>query len=64
MSDYWYYSGTIAYFGLIIIGSCFIPSVDEIFEFVGVICVNCMAFLFPSFFYLKASKLYHGDRHI
>jgi hypothetical protein len=62
MSSFYYYTSTIIYFGLILVGSCFIPSVDVIFEFAGVICVNCMSFLFPSFFYLHASKRYHASR--
>jgi len=61
MKDSYYYSSTIIYYALIIVGSCLIPSVDEIFEFVGVICVNCLAFMFPSTFYLTAVKRYHKN---
>ena len=62
MSDVLYYSATIIYFLLQVAGSCFIPSVDIIFEFVGVICVNCMSFIFPSILYLTATKRYHANR--
>lgn len=62
MSDFLYFTATIIFFVLQVAGSCFIPSVDLIFEFVGVICVNCMSFLFPSIFYLTASKKYHANR--
>ena len=61
MQPKYYYSITILFWGLILIGSVFIPSVDEIFEIIGVVCVNCIAFLFPGFFYLSASKKYHAS---
>lgn len=56
MNGTYYLVATILFYVLIIIGSIFIPGVDEIFELVGVVCVNCLAFLFPSVFYLTASK--------
>ena len=59
MKDSYYYASTLLYYSLMVVGSCLIPSVDEIFEFVGVICVNCLAFMFPSTFYLTASSRYH-----
>ena len=62
MNDFYYYSGTIIYYGVAVLGSCLIPSVDEIFEFVGTICVNCMGFIFPAVFYLAASKEHFGSR--
>lgn len=58
MSNCYYYLATILYFGATVAGSCFIPSVDEIFEFVGVICVNCLGFIFPAVFYLVAASRY------
>jgi len=58
MSNTAYYVTTILYFTLTVVGACLIPSVDIIFEFVGVICVNCMAFMFPAVFYLTAAKKY------
>jgi len=62
MNDFYYYIGTLLYYGVAVLGSCIIPSVDEIFEFVGTICVNCMGFIFPAMFYLTASKRYYAGR--
>ena len=61
ISSFTYYVSTIIFFTVTVIGACVIPSVDIIFEFVGVIGVNCMAFLFPAVFYLTASKRYHKN---
>lgn len=58
MKNSWYYGCTLTYFMLCVLGSCFIPKIDVVIEFVAVICVNCMSFIFPSVFYLKASKRY------
>lgn len=62
MKPVYYYTITIIFWAIILIGSTFIPSVDEIFEIIGVVCVNCIAFLFPGVFYLVASKRYH-EKH-
>ena len=62
MSPFYYYFATITFYVLAIAASCIIPDVDLIFEFVGVICVNCMAFLFPGVFYLTASKRYFAKK--
>jgi len=62
ISNFLYYTSTCMFYGITVAGSCLIPSVDEIFEFVGVICVNCVAFMFPSIFYLTASRRYHAHR--
>ena len=56
MGDCSYYFTTILIYCLAVLGSCVIPSVDLIFEFIGTVCVNFMSFLFPAFFYLKASS--------
>lgn len=56
MKDVYYYVSTLIFYALIIVGSLFIPGVDEIFEIVGVVCVNALAFLFPACFYLSASN--------
>ena len=60
MSDLYYYGATIIYYSIMVLGSCVIPSVDVIFEFVGTICVNCIAFLFPAAFYLIADNRYQA----
>ena len=62
MNDVYYYVGTIFYYGLAVFGSCVIPAVDEIFEFIGTICVNCIGFIFPAIFYLSASRRYYRKR--
>ena len=62
MSSFYYFTATIIYFLLTVAGSCLIPSVDEIFEFIGVICVNCMSFIFPASFYLSATTRYRSSR--
>ena len=56
ISNFLYYTSSLSFFGLTVVGSCFIPDVDIIFEFVGAICVNCMAFIFPAVFYLTATN--------
>ena len=56
MKALYYYSGTLIYFGLTILGSCVIPDVDIVFEFIGTICVNALTFIFPTMFYLMAKR--------
>jgi len=62
MKDSYYYGASLAYFGLIVAGSILIPSVDEIFEFVGAICVNGLSFIFPAIFYIVADSRYKFNR--
>jgi amino acid permease len=62
MKDVYYYTSTMIFYVVIVIGSIFIPGVDEIFELVGVICVNSLAFLFPAVFYLTAAKRAHSKQ--
>ena len=56
-----YYPVTLLYFGLMILGAIVIPAVDIIFDFVGAITVNCVAFIFPSVFYLLARKVFKNN---
>ena len=58
MSDCIYYTASVTLYGLSVFGACVIPDVDVIFEFVASISVNCLAFIFPSVFYLMAKKKY------
>jgi hypothetical protein len=58
MADSLYYLATISYYGLAVFGACVIPDVDIIFEFVAAVCINCLTFIFPSVFYLKARKMF------
>ena len=62
MKDVYYYTGTMLFYAVIIVGSLFIPGVDEIFELVGVICVNALAFLFPATFYITAARRAHSKQ--
>lgn len=62
MNSFYYYLVTFIYYILCVLGSVFIPKIDVIIEFVAVICVNFMSFIFPSVFYLTASKNYHSRR--
>ena len=62
MKDGYYYGATLTYFGLIVAGSILIPSVDEIFEFVGAICVNALSFILPAIFYLVSDSRYKFNR--
>ena len=62
MKNSYYYGATLTYFGLIVAGSILIPSVDEIFEFVGAICVNALSFILPALFYLIADSRYKFNR--
>ena len=62
MKDTYYYGATLAYFGIIVAGAILIPSVDEIFEFVGAICVNALSFILPGVFYLVADSRYKYNR--
>jgi amino acid permease len=62
MKSIYYYAFTLVYYVIILAGAIFIPKIDTVIEFVGVICVNCMSFIFPSMFYLSASKNYQKNR--
>lgn len=59
MKDKYYYGFSLTYFFLIVFGAITIPSVDTLFEFVGSICINCLSFLFPGFFYIIANKRFN-----
>ena len=55
-----YYSITLLMYAGIIFLSCVVPKVDDLFELIAPVCVNCLAFIFPSVFYLKGrSKFKH-----
>jgi len=62
MNNMYYYTGSLGYYGLIVIGAIFIPDVDIIFEFAGTICVNFLSFVFPGVFYLVANSRYKFNR--
>ena len=64
MKPVYYYGGTLIMYGTIVAGSIFIPDVKLIFEFVGLICVNCLSFIFPSLFYIFANKHYYRNLKI
>ena len=61
MSNCLYYTATLSFFTTIVFGSCVVPNVDIIFQFVGAICSNCMAMIFPALFYLTAVKRAQKD---
>jgi uncharacterized membrane protein (DUF485 family) len=58
MSDLYYYIATIFLYALTLLGSCLIPDVKIIFEFVGTISVILLSFIFPAVFYLMAKNKY------
>ena len=62
MSNCQYYTCTVLYFGLAMLGSCLLDQVDIIFEFVASISVNCLAFIFPSVFYLVGRNMLYKKR--
>lgn len=64
MKPVYYYGATIFYYYLIVLGAIVIPSVDEIFEFVGAICGCSLGFLFPAFFYIYANSKYPENRDV
>jgi hypothetical protein len=64
MKNVYYYGATICYYLTIVAGSVLIPSVDEIFEFVGAICGCSLGFLFPAFFYIYANSKFPENRDV
>ena len=46
---------------LIIAGSIFISDVSTIFEFVGLVCINCLSFIFPATFYIFANRYFYRN---
>ena len=58
MKSFYYYGATIIYYIIILLGACYITSIGKIFNFVSAIAINCLSFLFPSFFYFMAKKKY------
>lgn len=64
MKNGYYYGTTIFYYYVIVAGAILIPSVDEIFEFVGAICGCSLGFLFPAFFYIYANSKYPENRDV
>lgn len=62
MKDLYYYSATLIYFIAAILGACFIPEIDIIFEFIASITVNFMGFILPSMFYIKADSMQRKKR--
>lgn len=47
---------TMACYGVIVVASCFLKSITNIFDFASAIAISCLAFLFPACFYLMAKK--------
>lgn len=64
MNPVYYYSATIIMYVLVVLGSIFIDNVSLIFEFVGLICINCLSFIFPAMFYIYANKQYYKNLKI
>ena len=62
MKPLYYYSGTIGFYILMVLGSCYIPSVDVIFEFIAAFTINFLGFILPSLFYLKGDSEYRKQR--
>ena len=62
MKNVYYYGLTLTYYFLIVFGAIFIPSVDIIFEFVGVICGVSLSFIFPAVFYIYGDMMYPENR--
>jgi len=63
MKNVYYYSATLILFGLQILISIFVNDVTAVFDFVAAIAVSCLGFIFPSVFFLTASKRYLKDGH-
>ena len=62
MNDSYYYMATLILYGVSVLGSCVIVNIKPIFEFISVICVDCLAFVFPSVFYLIARRIFSRQR--
>lgn len=63
MKSLYYYTVTFIFYVIIIIGAIFIPNVDVIFEFIGIISVNAISFLIPGVFYITASRRHEAKGH-
>lgn len=51
-----YYFSTFAFYGIVIIGAIFIPSVSIVLDFIGAFAASMLAFGFPALFYMGAKK--------
>lgn len=58
MNNFYYYSATLIYFLIIILGAVFISNVGTIFSFVGTFAGAGLGFIMPGMMYIKANKVY------
>ena len=56
MSNGMYYTCTIIFYGIALVGAISIPDVAIVFDFVSAISVSSIAFFIPATFYLLIAK--------
>lgn len=61
MKNLYYYSATLIFYAVIIIGAISIKDITTIFDFVSAISISAIAFFIPSIFYLRIKKIFPQD---
>ena len=56
MKACYYYTSTLIFYSIVIIGAIFIPSVSIVLDFIGAFTASMLAFGFPALFYMGAKK--------
>jgi len=62
MKPLYYYSATLAFYGIQIFMAYLLTDISTIFDFASAIAISSLAFLFPGAFYKLAWKKYGGDQ--
>ena len=57
-----YFTITILFYSVIVVGSIFILDISTIFDFASAISITALAFVFPGWFYLKVETKFRGGK--